>query len=187
MKGFKWIEHRENVALALDVCERCGVDKEKALHGMYDSIPDIGATEIFVYKVNGKELYFAHSFAANDPDSTFVLMEYIRKIHSEIPSVAIVLNTRADRMFRSKQLSEMLGTHKFDGLFLIGDQELTIHNYATGHGIPAEKIFPLGWSTGDELVKEICTLEADKILVFGIGNIGGNGGPIVEYFKERSS
>jgi gamma-polyglutamate synthase len=187
MRGFKWIEHKDNVALALEVCERCKVDKNTALKGMYNSIPDIGATEIFLYKVNGKELFFAHSFAANDPESTFVLMEYIHKIHSEIHSVAIVLNTRADRMFRSKQLTERLGKHQFDGLFLIGDQELTIHNYAAGHGVPTEKIYPLGWCKGDELVNEICTLEADKILVFGIGNIGGNGGPIVDYFKERSS
>lgn len=187
MRGFHWIEHKDNVALALEVCRLCGVPRDAALKSMYDSIPDIGATEIFKYKVDGKELYFAHSFAANDPESTFVLMEYIHKIYSDIPGVAVVLNTRADRMFRSKQLAEMLGNHSFDGLFLIGDQELTIHNYSTGHGIPAEKIFPLGWSTGDELVKEICTLDAKKILVFGIGNIGGNGGPIVEYFKERSS
>jgi len=187
MRGFSWIEHKDNLALSLEVCRRCGVGREIALQGMYKSIPDIGATEIFVNKVNGRELYFAHSFAANDPESTFVLMEYIHNIHSEIPGIAIVLNTRADRMFRSKQLIEMLVNHKFDGLFLIGDQELTIHNYATGHGIPAEKLFPLGWCKGDELVKEICTLQPDKILVFGIGNIGGNGGPIVEYFKERRS
>ncbi len=186
MRGFKWIEHRENVALALEVCEKCGVKKADALPGMYNSIPDIGASEIFLNKVNGKELYFAHSFAANDPESTFVLIEYIHKIHSEISCVAIVLNTRADRMFRSRQLAEMLSKRKFDGLFLIGEQELTIHSIATGHGIPAEKIYPLGRCTGDELVKEICTLDADKILVFGIGNIGGNGGPIVDYFKERS-
>ena len=187
MQGFSWIEHRDNVALSLEVCRRCGVSREVALKGMYNSTPDIGATKIFRYKVDGKELFFAHSFAANDPESTFVLMEYIHSIHPEIPGVAIVLNTRADRMFRSKQLAEMLGNHKFDGLFLIGDQELTIHNYATGHGIPAEKIFPLGWSKGDELVKEICTLDPERILVFGIGNIGGNGGPIVDYFKERSN
>lgn len=185
MRGFKWIEHRDNVALALAVCDHFGVERQAALNSMYDSLPDIGATEIFLNKVNGKELYFAHSFAANDPDSTIVLINYIRKIYSDIPAVAIVLNTRADRMFRSKQLAEMLGNEEFDGLFLIGDQELTIHNYATAHGISAEKIFPLGWSKGDELVEEICTLDAEKILVFGIGNIGGNGGPIVEYFKER--
>ena len=187
MRGFKWIEHRDNVALSLAVCDRFKISREAALVSMYDSIPDIGATEIFKHKVAGKELFFAHSFAANDPDSTIVLVNYIRKIYSEIPSVAIVLSTRADRMFRSRQLAEMLGKEEFDGLFLIGEQELTIHNYASSHGIPAEKIFPLGWSSGDELVKEICTLDADKILVFGIGNIGGNGGPIVEYFKARNS
>lgn len=185
MRGFNWIEHKDNVALALAVCERFNISREIALQGMYNSIPDIGATEIFLNKVAGKELYFAHSFAANDPDSTIVLINYIRSIYSDITSVAIVLNTRADRMYRSKQLTEMLEKEEFDGLFLIGDQELTIHNYATGHGIPAEKIFPLGWCKGDELVKEICTLDAEKILVFGIGNIGGNGGPIVDYFKAR--
>jgi poly-gamma-glutamate synthase PgsB/CapB len=185
MRGFRWIEHRDNVALALAVCDHFGVGKKAALKGMYDSIPDIGATEIFLNKVDGKELYFAHSFAANDPDSTIVLIKYIRKIFSNIPSVAIVLNTRADRMYRSKQLIEMLEKEEWDGLFLIGEQEFAIFNYGISHGLPAQKIYPLGRSSGDELVKAICNLEAEKLLVFGIGNIGGNGGPIVDYFKAR--
>ncbi|MCX8015550.1 MAG: poly-gamma-glutamate synthase PgsB, partial [candidate division WOR-3 bacterium] len=42
MKGFSYVEHKENVALALLVCENLGVDKKVALQGMYRTNPDPG-------------------------------------------------------------------------------------------------------------------------------------------------
>jgi poly-gamma-glutamate synthase PgsB/CapB len=42
MKGFRYIEHRENVALALAVCIHLNIDRQIALNGMYNAIPDAG-------------------------------------------------------------------------------------------------------------------------------------------------
>jgi len=185
MQGFSHIEHKENVALSLAVCEHFGINKEDALNSMYKAIPDIGATEIFKYEHHKKEIFFAHSFAANDPESTKFLIDHIKEIHKHIEKVAIVLNTRADRMFRSKQLIKMLTEMQFDELFLVGDQELSIRSFALRHGIPDNKIHAIGWTDGEKLVKKVSPLVKKEILLFGIGNIGGNGGIILEYFISK--
>ena len=185
IKRFSFIEHKENVALALKVCKVCGVERKPALDNMYKAKPDIGATEIFQTEYNNKDIYFAHSFAANDPDSTKFLINYVKKLHPLIESIAIVLNTRVDRMFRSKQLVKMISEIKHDELFLIGQQTNTIKSYARKRSLPV-KITDLGWTKGDALLEEVSKISAKDILLFGIGNIGGNGGIIVDYFRERN-
>ncbi len=185
MKDFSHIEHKENVALSLGICKHLGVDKKTALQGMYNALPDIGATEIFFSKYKNKDIYFAHSFAANDPESTEFLIRYIKDLHPEIDEVIIVLSTRADRMFRSKQLIRMLTKIEYDKLFLIGEQTGTIRSYALRHHLPANKIVDIGWTSGEKLVEMISKLKSEDFLMLGIGNIGGNGGIIVNYFKER--
>ncbi|OQX70498.1 MAG: poly-gamma-glutamate synthase PgsB [Candidatus Cloacimonas sp. 4484_275] len=185
MRGFSYFEHKENVALSLKVCEHFGVDKKTALSGMYKATPDVGATEVMKVIHNNKELLFAHSFAANDPESTEFLIKNILNSYGNIESVIFILSTRADRMFRSKQLIEMLTKFDFKALFLIGDQEQTIKTYALKFQIPEEKIYALGWISGENLVERISKIIKKEALLFGIGNIHGNGEKIVDYFKER--
>src|SRR5258707_7904900 len=47
MGGFSYIEHKDNVALALAVCEHLGVSRTEALKGMHDAIPDPGVLRIY--------------------------------------------------------------------------------------------------------------------------------------------
>jgi poly-gamma-glutamate synthase PgsB/CapB len=186
MSGFSHIEHKENVALALQVCEYCGINRKVAIKGMWTAIPDIGATEIFRMKHKDKEIFFAHSFAANDPESTKVLIENIRKLYPYIDSVMIVLNTRADRIYRSKQLIEMLRDVDTERVILVGQETKTIKTYALSLGFDKQLIHDLGWVSGDVLTEDVAQTKAKEILLFGIGNIGGNGGILVEYFKARN-
>ncbi|MCD4797320.1 MAG: poly-gamma-glutamate synthase PgsB [Candidatus Cloacimonetes bacterium] len=184
MKGFGYIEHKENIALSLDVCEHLGIDRNIALKGMYEANPDIGASEIFFTRFEGKMIYFSHSFAANDPESTEFLIKYIKELHPHIKSTIIVLSTRADRMFRSKQLIKMLLNIDYDKILLIGEQTNTITAYASKHNIPFNKILNCGWTTGKQLLNITSNVAAKEIMVFGIGNIGGNGGIIVDHFRK---
>ena len=191
VSGFNHLEHKENIALSLKVCEQCGVEKDKALKEMYNAIPDIGATEIFHFTTPNKqiEILFAHSFAANDPESTYALIKYILKIYgTQVDEIGFVLSTRADRMFRSNQLIDMLPKFtNLDLLYLVGDQEKTIKNYAIKNkSIKKEKIVTCGFVTGEKLVEYVeKTAKSKNIILLGIGNIGGNGGIIVNYFGKN--
>lgn len=185
MRGFSYIEHKDNVSLALKVCKACGVKREIAIKGMKKATPDIGAARLFFVQYRDKEIYFAHTFAANDPESTAFVIQYIKNLQQGIEFIGIVLNTRADRMFRSKQLIKMLTTIKFDMLYLIGEQTSTIKSYAVKHKIPSKRISNLGWIDGENLLKQAVRVKDRRILLIGIGNIGGNGGIIVKYFDEK--
>lgn len=184
--GFSYIEHKENVGLSLEVCNHFGIDAKTALEGMYKAKPDIGAMEIYKHASNDTELHFVHAFAANDPESTEFVINSVKQLYPDTHAVAIVLSTRADRIYRSKQLILMLKEVKYDHLYLIGEQTNTIFNYAVNHKIDKKKITACGWITGDKLTNCVAKLPAKEILMMGIGNIGGNGGFIVEYFKKRN-
>ena len=67
---FSYIEHAENVALALKVCEDLGVDRQKALSAMQKANPDPGAMVVYELNFFGRQFYFVNGFAANDPEST---------------------------------------------------------------------------------------------------------------------
>lgn len=185
MRHFNHIEHKENVALALKICGDQGVGRFAALHEMYRAIPDVGASEVFRYNFKGKQIYFSHSFAANDPESTEVLVKHIIALYSNIDSIGIVLSTRADRMFRSKQLMEMLGKMEFTKVYLIGQQTNSVYAYGQKYNIPNKNMEDCGWVSGEELVETAVKLPGKEILLIGIGNIHGNGGKIVDFFKKN--
>jgi len=186
MQGFSYIEHMENVGLSLDVCAHFGIDKKTALEGMYKAKPDIGAMEIYKHKSKDKELHFVHAFAANDPESTEFVINSVKELFPNTHAVAIVLSTRADRIFRSKQLVRMLREVDYDHLYLIGEQTNTIYSYAMSNKLDKNKITDCGWITGLKLTNCTVKLPVNEILMLGIGNIGGNGGIIVDYFKKRN-
>ena len=81
MIGFCYIEHKENVALALSVSEFIGVDRKVALEGMYKAIPDAGVLKLSKVVAFGKKINFFNAFAANDPQSTLMIW---KKIKSDI-------------------------------------------------------------------------------------------------------
>ncbi|MBT3756745.1 MAG: poly-gamma-glutamate synthase PgsB, partial [Candidatus Cloacimonetes bacterium] len=141
---------------------------------------------IYMHKSKDTELHFVHAFAANDPESTEFVINSVKELYPHTHAVAIVLSTRADRIYRSKQLVMMLKEVDFDHLYLIGEQTNTIYSYALNNKLDKKKITDCGWVTGLKLTNSAVKLPAKEILMMGIGNIGGNGGVIVEYYKKRN-
>ncbi len=109
MKEFKYIEHKENVAMALKVCNHLAIDRVTALRGMYKANPDAGALKLYRVNAFNKITNFFNAFAANDYQSTLMIWKMIKQeIGFKGPKI-VLLNTRHDRMDRAKQLTEMLG------------------------------------------------------------------------------
>ena len=59
---FKYLEHKENISLALKVCELCGVTKEDALKGMNLCKPDPGALTVWKINVDSYSFKFINEF-----------------------------------------------------------------------------------------------------------------------------
>lgn len=190
MKGFTYIEHRENVALSLAICEHLHVDRETALKGMYEAIPDSGALRCFHVQAFNKQIYFYNAFAANDPDSTYMVWQKIRDEIGFEGTRIILLNTRQDRLDRARQLADLAArkfTDEINFLFLIGQSTEVVENMAIGYGFPKSKIISLGYTTPAVVFEKVLSMTVDKSTIVAIGNMGGMGAETAEYFEHRSS
>lgn len=190
MKGFRYIEHRENVALALAVCQHLKIDREIALKGMYEAIPDAGALMAYRVEAFKKHLVFYNAFAANDPDSTLMVWKKIRDEIGFEGARIVLLNTRQDRLYRARQLAEMVGrkiTDEVDYLMLIGQSTDVVENMAISCGVPRNKVISVGWTSPEKVFEKILSLTDKTSTIVAIGNMGGMGAETVEFFEHRSN
>ncbi len=189
MQKFSYIEHRENVALALDICTYHGIERNIALNGMYKVLPDEGALKFYIFKEFHKEIHLYNAFAANDPQSSLMIWDMLRKEKRLQGKKIILLNTRHDRLDRAKQLAEMVGGNiadEIDYLVLIGQSTEVVENMAIKNSVPSEKIVNIGWKEEPIVFEEILALTKNKSTVVTIGNMGGMGDKVVKYFEHRS-
>ncbi len=190
MKGFSYIEHRENVALALAICQHLEVNRETALKGMYQAVPDAGALMCFRVKAFQKQLFFYNAFAANDPDSTLMVWQKIRDEIGFEGIRIVLLNTRHDRLDRARQLAEMAGkklTDEIDYLILMGQSTDVVENMSVNYGLSKKKIINLGWTTPQKVFEKVLFITEKNSTIIAIGNMGGMGAETAEYFENRSS
>lgn len=189
MKGFGYIEHKENVALALAVTEHLRIDRKIALKGMYKAIPDAGALRLSRVNVFQKKINFFNAFAANDPQSTLMIWEKIKEEIGLRGVKMILLNTRQDRLDRAKQLTGMIGSelnNQFDYLILIGQSAEVVEELAVTSGIKRNKIVNLGWTEPEAVFEAILAYTIEQSTVVAIGNMGGMGGKVADFFENRN-
>ena len=106
MDQFTYLEHVENVQLALQVCRQLGVDENTALQAMYRVEPDPGALRVTSLVINEQPVTFVQAFAANDPQSVMTIRDKLGHLFTKPPLV--ILNTRSDRPYRSRQMLDLL-------------------------------------------------------------------------------
>ena len=190
MNGFAYIEHKENVALALDVSEHLGIERKVALAGMYKAIPDAGALKLSRVNVFQKKINFFNAFAANDPQSSMMIWEKI-KLEIGLRGIKIILlNTRHDRLDRAKQLTGMIGKElndEYDYVILIGQSTEMVEELAVASGVKRNKIINLGWTEPEAVFEAVLAYTADQSTIVAIGNMGGMGGKVSDFFENRSA
>lgn len=181
MEGFTYFEHPENVSLALSICKSLGVERDLALKAMKKTIPDEGVLRKYTTTVESKKLHLYNALAANDPESSIILWNNIRKIEGEEKQYAIILNSRRDRKERSEQLINAASILPFDELFLIGENVELVKNMGVKAGIPNKKMLLIGQKDPEkQLADMIPKLMQDSVLI-AFGNMGAGG---AEFFKQ---
>jgi len=187
MSGFTYLEHPDNVGLALKVCEHLGVDRNTALKGMHQAYPDVGAMKIFRLDFGFRKVYFINALAANDPQSTYEIWRRVEQMFPEREHLTVMLNTRADRFDRSIQLLEMLKSVPVDKIALVGQKQDQVNMNAMRLKFPKDKIVPIKTrelhNIYDQLL-ETCSQKGLSI-IFGIGNMGQGGLQIADYFRHK--
>jgi gamma-polyglutamate synthase len=187
LERFPYVEHRENVALALRVCMDLGLSRETALSGMWKAPPDQGALSISPVRFFGRKIYFVNAFAANDPESSNYLWDLALAQHQEVEKRIIILNCRADRANRSQQLGEAAaGWTPADHYLVIGTGTYFFAKAALSRGIPASKLVFAENSGDSDLFEIIVELAGSSAVVVGLGNIKGQGLTLTRFFRNRS-
>ena len=188
LAGFSYIEHAENVALALATCAHLGVERAGALRGMHESTPDPGALRRYRVVIGERIVDFVNAFAANDPDSTLLIWQRLGLEHALPGTQRIVLaNCRPDRIQRSAQIAEFVARRvTADNVVLSGEGTDLVAYQAVGFGLPAEKISNLGNRSAESVYEHVLALVREEATVVGIGNIVGLGEEIVLHFSNRA-
>ncbi len=188
LAGFSYIEHAENVALALDVCGHLGVERTIALAGMQAATPDPGALRRYRVEVGGRIVDFVNAFAANDPDSTLLIWQRLG-LETPRPGVQriVLANCRPDRLQRSAQIAEFVARRvSADHVVLSGEGTDLVAYQAVGYGLAQERISNLGDRSAESIYEHVLDLVQDEAVVVGIGNIVGLGEEIVLHFSNRA-
>ena len=183
MDKFSFLEHTENVALALQVCKDVGVEEDLVLSGMLKTNPDPGALVIWNLDFQGKLHHFVNAFAANDPKSTLQIWNMLEDRIGD-RSTCIFLNTRFDRRYRTIQLINLVCNEIQPDLFIIRGDNLPkeLHELIDVHESMELKLFKEESKQG-ELIKYLGGLN-DEYFIMGIGNIVGWGETFVSELKE---
>jgi poly-gamma-glutamate synthase PgsB/CapB len=186
MKGFTYLEHKENVALAMAVCRHMGVPEAAALRGMQTVVPDPGVLRVFTVEQSGKTIQFVNAFAANDPDSYVVIWKLLAPIMTPGKKVVVIVNCRKDRVQRTESLAELIaGKIVADHFILAGELTSALEHRAIAMGLPASRLSNFGDTPAEAVFEQVVGLTDHAALVIGIGNIVGFGEEIVLHFTNR--
>ena len=172
MRAFSYIEHRSNVALALEVCRHHGVNDRDALAAMQNANPDPGVLRRHVIRLGGKRVTIVNAMAANDPDSTFVIWQMIDKNFSEIN---ILVNCRDDRIDRSFQMADLIRDRLRADRYILTGRATGVLARKLYRFVERPRIFDLGDKSAAEAAGAIAGCLADASLIFAMGNTVGYG------------
>jgi len=187
LMGFAYFEHAENVALSLAVCASFGIDRDRALGGMYQAQPDPGALRIHNLDVFGRHITFINAFAMNDPDSYRLVWERLTPWLPPNCRRIIIVNCRKDRIQRAEQLGDLIALGLPADLYLLtGEGTGPVYHKARRLGVPAARLEDLGGRDSAHIFEKVLAFaDGVPVGVFGVGNIVGLGEEIVEYFQSR--
>jgi len=184
--AFPYLEHRDNIELALAVCEEVGVDMDTALRGMWRAKPDPGAMIESQVEFFGRHIVFVNGFAANDPTSTRYIWEQALRRHRKLNKRIAVFNCRSDRADRSEQLAESYGRWpQADEVVLLGSGQYIFARAAVRSGLDPTRLVFVDQTHPADVFEILLGLAETSALVMGLGNIAGPGLALAEYFANR--
>jgi len=186
VEAFPYLEHQDNIELALAVCEEIGIDNETALRGMWRAKPDPGAMTETKVEFFGRHVIFVNGFAANDPISTRYIWEQSLRRHRDLKRRIAVFNCRSDRADRSEQLAESYaGWTQADEVVLLGTGQYIFARAAVKSGLDPTQLVFVDRDHPADIFEILLGLAESSALVMGLGNIAGPGLALAEYFANR--
>jgi poly-gamma-glutamate synthase PgsB/CapB len=178
MRGFDYLQFKENVAIGLTIARLLGIRRQVALRGMWKSVPDVGVVRLRTYDVGGKRVLWVPMFAANDRESVVLTFERLQPMFPAGATVIGILNNRRDRGRRAELFAHMVPTDLapyLDHVVTFGAYEEQVTRIMTSEGYPRERVHQLGESVApslERILTEIAALvEGREGVLLGMVNI----------------
>jgi poly-gamma-glutamate synthase PgsB/CapB len=183
---FPYITFKENIAIALQVCELLGVDKTTAFEGMLQAEADPGVSNFIRLSLNEQQIYFINAFAANDCKSTLQTWEAVTRGKAlPVETILGIWNNRSDRSVRVLQLADLLKQDlPLEKLLLIGDWNYILKN-AARENFQGEIVDLSRTRKAISIINYLHQTFPGDLLVFGFGNTLGLGIELIQYFREN--
>jgi poly-gamma-glutamate synthase PgsB/CapB len=192
MRGFDYLQFKENVAIGLTIARLLGIRRQVALQGMWKSVPDIGVVRLRWYDVLGKRILWVPLFAANDRESVVLTFETLQAQFPPGAPVIGILNNRRDRGRRAELFAQMVPTDLssyLDHVITFGAYEEQVSRTIVELGYPAERVHLLGETvqpTLDQILATIAGLvDGPEGVLIGMVNIHTDQAELlIEYFQH---
>jgi len=187
-EGLPANEFEQNIRLARAVAEFLEIDREKAYQGFLKAQEDFGSLKIWKTDSGppSKIWYLVSAFAANDPESTKDVLNKLEDngLFEKREKIGL-FNFRSDRGERTVQWLEALkddSAFGFDALVFIGEHARAVRTRLRGH--TEAEIFVFNTKKPEKLMAQIFLVGGETAVLVGMGNIGGMGKILVEYWEE---
>lgn len=178
--SYSEIDFPENVGLALEVCKYVGIPQNKALTQMKNYKKDPGRLKILNYKNEKKrEIFFLNALAANDPNSSELIINNLMKTKFWNLDKYLLINNRKDRVSRWEQYIPFVSKFEniFDHILISGENKELFYSLIIKK-VNSSKISIIEDKAYFEHINN------DSIII-AVGNICGYGKNLVDYFEKR--
>ena len=178
--------YERDVHLSLFVAEYLDIDRNVALSGINKSQGDIGSLKAWMSKDSTlpKDCCFISAFAANEPESTSVVLDYLKK--KDVlrgKKRTALLSFRKDRGDRTLQWLRALEggfLSEFDRIFLLGEHAGVVLKKIKSVSKGQDFIVRTAGSPA-EIMRDAVFQDEESVVV-GMGNMVGFGHKLVQYW-----
>lgn len=193
MRGFDYVQFKSNVAIGLAVADCLGISRQKAIAGMWKSVPDVGVVRLKTFDVMGKKITWVPLFAANDRESVVLSFQQLQPLFLAHTTVVGILNNRQDRGRRAELFASLVPRELgpfLDHVITMGAYEETVTSLMTAGGYPQERIHALGETVHpslDQMLEVIAGLiSGESGVLIGMVNIHTDQAEkLIHYFSDR--
>jgi poly-gamma-glutamate synthase PgsB/CapB len=166
---FPYTAFPENIAVALKVCELCGISRKKALEAMLQANPDPGVRPLVSFGSGGRKISILDAFAANDYESTLKVWERFGSPQREGKYLVLAVNNRQDRPWRSREMAQAARGLYPNLLVLLGQGKASV-----------DRTFGMAASRAENLQALLDLIDSkarpsEEVLLFLCGNVKGAG------------
>jgi hypothetical protein len=179
-----------NARLVKAVTDYMTIDRKTADQGIRRSLPDLGELRIWSWRPDpdGPAWDCVSAFAANDPGSTRMVVEELTELGViDGKPLLGLLNLRRDRGDRTLQWLEAFRQGDLPGLqelFVTGPHARAFTRRCEGQGSALRPVV-LETAGPAALMSALKERAAAPAVVLGMGNMGGAGRDLVEYWERE--